>query len=152
MREERAAAADQGTSAAAELSIAPASTMQRDLLATVSERWVDAATIERARSRRAGWCTPEVLRRSGEIELKKRGSAAHADAEARFTEAIEQARAQKALAWELRAASSLARLLESVGRSGEARAWLEPVYARFVEGHETEDLRAAARLLEAMTA
>jgi predicted ATPase/DNA-binding winged helix-turn-helix (wHTH) protein len=65
---------DQGTSAAAELSIAPVSTLQRDLLATVSPRWVDGATIARGRSGRCGWCGPEVLRMSAEIELKRRGN------------------------------------------------------------------------------
>jgi predicted ATPase/DNA-binding winged helix-turn-helix (wHTH) protein len=142
----------QGTSAAAEPVIAPGSTMQRDLLATVSERWVDAATIARARSNRRSWCAPEVLRTAAEIDLRKRGSAARVDAQGHFTEAIEWARAQQALAWELRAATSLARLLNSVGQPDEARACLEPVYARFDEGHETKDLRAAAHLLEQMAA
>lgn len=130
----------------------PASAMQRDLLATVSERWIDATTIARARSERSSWCAPEVLRVSAEADLKSRGSAAHAEAETRFTEAIELARAQGALAWELRAATSLARLLSSNGRAGEARGGLEPVYARFDEGHETGDLRTAAFLLESMAA
>ena len=130
----------------------PASAMQRDLLATVSERWIDAVTIARARSERSSWCAPEVLRVAAEVDLQGRGSAAHAQAEARFTEAIERARAQRALAWELRAATSLARLLSSMGRVEEARACLEPPYARFNEGHETKDLRAAAQLLEAMAA
>jgi hypothetical protein len=142
----------QGITAAAAPAVAPASTMQRDLLATVSERWVDTSTVARAQSDHRSWCAAEVLRASAEIELRRRGSVARVDAQVRFTQAIERARTQQALAWELRAATSLARLLSSASRTDEARACLEPVYARFEEGHETKDLRAAAALLEAMAA
>ena len=142
----------QGMSAVTEAAIAPASTMQRDLLATVSERWIDTATVARAQSDHRSWCAPEVLRAAAEMELRRRGSAAHVDARARFTEAIEQARAQQALAWELRAATSLARLLSGASHPDEARACLEPVYARFEEGHQTRDLRLAAALLEQIAA
>ena len=129
----------------------PISVMQRDLLATVTDRWIDAATIVRAQSGLSGWCVPEVLRVSGEFELRRGGTEAQARAEARFLEALERARAQRALAWELRSAVSLARLLGRTGRAAEARAHLEPVYDSFTEGHQTRDLRAAAKLLREMS-
>jgi adenylate cyclase len=73
-------------------------------------------------------------------------------AERRFTEAIEVARQQAARSLELRAATSLAALLHETGRTGEARDVLEPVYGAFTEGFETEDLRQARALLDALPA
>jgi predicted ATPase len=57
------------------------------------------------------------------------------------------AREQSALAWELRSATALARLLSENGRRDQARDTLAPVYDRFTEGFETEDLRVAQRLI-----
>jgi hypothetical protein len=52
------------------------------------------------------------------------------------------------LAWELRAARSLARLLCNQGRPADTTACLKPVYDRFTEGFDTADLVAARRLLD----
>ena len=52
------------------------------------------------------------------------------------------------MSWELRAATSLARLLRDQGRSANASACLQPVYDRFTEGFGTADLIAAKRLLD----
>jgi predicted ATPase len=52
------------------------------------------------------------------------------------------------LAWELRAATSLARLLRDENRSTEAIALLAPVYNRFTEGFDTADLRVAKALID----
>jgi predicted ATPase len=52
--------------------------------------------------------------------------------------------------WELRSATSLARLKVKQGRGDEARQILGPVYERFTEGFETTDLRAARALLESL--
>jgi len=57
------------------------------------------------------------------------------------------ARRQGALAWELRAAMSLAQLWQGHGRAQEARTLLSGVAQRFTEGHATADLRQAAALL-----
>jgi predicted ATPase len=58
-------------------------------------------------------------------------------------------RAGKAcLSWELRAATSLARLRRDQGRSADATALLQPVYDRFTEGFATADLTAAKALLD----
>jgi predicted ATPase len=69
-------------------------------------------------------------------------------AEASFRKAIAIARAQQAKSWELRAATSLARLLARQGRREEARALLAPLYHWFIEGFDTADLIAAKSLLE----
>ena len=63
---------------------------------------------------------------------------------------IALAHKQKAKLSELRATVELARLWQSQGRSADARARLQPVYAWFTEGFHTPDLRAAKTLLDAL--
>jgi hypothetical protein len=65
-----------------------------------------------------------------------------------LTEGIEVARLQSALAFELRSAIDLARLLSDGEQRDEARHSLAPVYDRFTEGFQTADLKIARRLLE----
>jgi predicted ATPase/DNA-binding winged helix-turn-helix (wHTH) protein len=65
-----------------------------------------------------------------------------------LTEALIVARAQSALAWELRSSMVLARLLCEGGQRDKARHTLGLVYERFAEGFETADLKAARTLLE----
>ena len=57
-------------------------------------------------------------------------------------------RRQGALSWELRAATSLARLLRDQRRCDEAVAVIEPVYNRFTEGFGTTDLANAKALID----
>ena len=75
------------------------------------------------------------------------GGAAPA-AERHFRRALDWARRQDALSWELRAATSLARLWRDRGRTAEARDLLGSVYGRFTEGFDTADLNAAKALLD----
>ena len=65
-----------------------------------------------------------------------------------LTEALAVAKAQSALALELRSTMDLARLLVEGGRRDQGRHELALVYARFTEGFETADLRAARQLLK----
>ena len=58
-------------------------------------------------------------------------------------EALDVARRQGIVAWELRVANSVARLWNQTGREREARALLEPLIARFEEGLELRDLQEA---------
>jgi predicted ATPase len=69
-------------------------------------------------------------------------------AEACFARAIDLARRQHSLAWELRATTTLARLWQRQGRSEEARGVLAPVYERYTEGFATPDLVDARVLLD----
>jgi predicted ATPase/DNA-binding winged helix-turn-helix (wHTH) protein len=94
-----------------------------------------------------GCATPELLRLKGELLLAQGASGATALAEDCFSHALDCARQQGALSWELRAAMSLARLLRNQGRPTEAVACLRPVYDRFTEGFGTADLAAARVLL-----
>jgi predicted ATPase len=92
------------------------------------------------------FCAPELHRLKGELTLRGPGSAA--DAETSMRRALELAREQKTMSFELRAATSLGRLLIKDGRGAEGRRILSSVYARFTEGALTPDLRDAASLLD----
>jgi predicted ATPase len=65
-----------------------------------------------------------------------------------FEEALRVARRQQAKSYELRAATSLARLWGEQGRHAEARDLLAPVYNWFTEGFDTPDLKEAKALLD----
>ena len=95
-----------------------------------------------------GWLTPELLRLKGELLLLQRTSAGPETAENLFRQALDRARRQEMLSWELRAATSLARLLRHQGRPAEIIACLQPVYSRFTEGFGTSDLIAAKQILD----
>jgi predicted ATPase len=71
-----------------------------------------------------------------------------AEAEACFRKAIEVARRQSAKSWELRAATSLARLWQQQGKKAEAHQLLADIYRWFTEGFDTKDLQEAKALLE----
>ena len=74
------------------------------------------------------------------------------EAERRFRDAIVLARSRDAKSFELRAATSLARLLDQQGRREEAHAALAGVYDWFTEGFDTADLKAAKTLLDSLRA
>jgi len=69
------------------------------------------------------------------------------EGEQALREALAVAQAQGARGWELRAATSLARLLRASRRTGDAVAVLTPVLAWFDEGHDARDVRSATALL-----
>lgn len=95
-----------------------------------------------------GWCLPEVLRVKGNV-LDAAGTPASAQAAATtYLEAIESARRQGALFWELRAAISLVDGRRREGASEQADTMLESTYGRFSEGLWTTDLRHARSLLD----
>jgi predicted ATPase len=68
-------------------------------------------------------------------------------AELYLKKAIDVSRSQEARSLELRAATSLATLLQSQGRNGEARNLIDPVYRWFSEGADTQDLQRAREVL-----
>ena len=67
-------------------------------------------------------------------------------------EALRTARSQQAKAYELRAATSLARLWSDQRKRHQARDLLAPVYGWFMEGLDTRDLKEAKSLLDALAA
>jgi predicted ATPase len=70
------------------------------------------------------------------------------EGQAALEDAIRIARRQQAKAYELRAATSMARLWRDQGKRDEARDLLTPVYGWFTEGHDTLDLKEAKALLD----
>jgi hypothetical protein len=96
------------------------------------------------------WAFAELLRVKGELLLGQGGSRTAATAEDHFRQALDWARRQGAPSWELRAATSLARLLRDQSRPADALALLQPVYDRFSEGFDTADLKVAKALLDAL--
>jgi predicted ATPase len=75
----------------------------------------------------------------------------HAEAEACFQQAIDTARELSAKSFELRAATSLARLWQQQGKQREAHKMLSEIYNWFTEGFDTKDLQEAKTLLEELT-
>lgn len=96
------------------------------------------------------WCMPELLRIKGELLLLE-SDANELAARNRFKKSLALAHQQGALSWELRTATSLARLEKQHHRKlhgqGEEQKLLARTYARFTEGFNTADLRAATLLL-----
>jgi predicted ATPase len=103
--------------------------------------------LERGERISEGWVMAELLRVKGEL-LRLEWTRGNANAaEGCFREALQLAGTQAALAWELRAATSLARLWRDQRRYVDGVGVLQPVYDRFTEGFETADLTAARALL-----
>ena len=101
------------------------------------------AKIDRTEER---FWEPELHRLKGQLLLDG-DPAKNGEAEACFSQAIEVARSQQAKSWELRAATSLARLWKEQNREDEVRNLLRPVYDWFTEGFGTADLKDAKTLL-----
>jgi predicted ATPase/DNA-binding winged helix-turn-helix (wHTH) protein len=104
--------------------------------------------LARCAARDEGWYTAELSRIKGELML---AGGAVANAEKLFVQSLDEAHGQGALFWELRTATSLARLWQNNGRRAEAGALLRPIHARLTEGHATADARAAQAMLEELS-
>jgi predicted ATPase len=89
----------------------------------------------------------ELHRLRGELLLQQ-SSDNQAEAESCFQHAIRIAQSQQAKSWELRAATSLARLWQQQGKRQDAHDLLSPVYGWFTEGFDTADLKEAKALLD----
>jgi predicted ATPase len=111
---------------------------------------LDGASATAAVSGERGW-DAEIHRLRGELTARL----PHPDpakTEDSFRTALAIARKQGTRGYELRAATSLARLWREQGRRGEARDLLAPVYGWFTEGFGTQDLKEAKALLEELAA
>jgi predicted ATPase len=93
------------------------------------------------------WFEADINRIAGEIALKAPEPDA-AKAETYFERALVVARQQQLKSWELRVATSLARLWRYQGKRTEARDLLAPIYGWFREGFDTPDLKEAKELVE----
>jgi predicted ATPase len=97
----------------------------------------------------ARWYEAELHRLKGALLLQQ-SSDNHPEAERCFHHALDIARNQQAKSFELRAATSLARLWQCQGKRDEARQMLGDVYGWFTEGFDTADLQEAKALLVAL--
>jgi predicted ATPase len=95
------------------------------------------------------WFAAELYRQKGRLLLRQGHPEA---AEELYRKALSVAREQEAKLWELRAATSLARLWRGQGRCDATRDPLAPVYGWFTEGFATPDLKAAKMLLDELDA
>jgi predicted ATPase/DNA-binding winged helix-turn-helix (wHTH) protein len=87
----------------------------------------------------------EVHRVRGEYMVM---AARYDEAEGCFRRAFDIAGSQGAKSWQLRAASSLGKLLQKESRKDDARKSILPVYNWFTEGFSTQDLNVAKSLLD----
>ena len=83
-------------------------------------------------------CRGDIFRALGDFE--------HAHGE--YEIALAVTRRQEAKFWELRAATSLARIWRDQGKRTEARDLLAPIYGWFTEGFDTPVLQDAKALLD----
>jgi predicted ATPase/DNA-binding winged helix-turn-helix (wHTH) protein len=116
------------------------STHRNESLAAAKE------ALLRTEQSNAFWWMPESLRIRGEVLLSCKDDTNAADEQ--FRRSLDLAHRQGALSWELRTATSLARLRRGQGRVVEACELLAPVYGRFTEGFGSADLRSAKQLLD----
>lgn len=121
-------------------------------VSTFAEMLAAAGHVDEGRSvidgilhREEHWCTAEVLRVGGQIALVAGDSE---EADTIFVRALDWARQRGQRAWELRAATSRARLWASKGQRSEAQDLLLPVFESFSEGFDTADLKTARLLLD----
>ncbi len=96
------------------------------------------------------WWNAELHRLQGEL-LLQHDVAGEQEAETCFRQAIDIASRQQAKSLELRATTSLSRLLQKQGKREDARRMLAEIYASFTEGFDTADLKDAKAVLDELT-
>jgi hypothetical protein len=116
----------------------------RDHIGTFDAACLSDDALVRVEAGLVGWCAPEVLRLHAERAM---AAGDPATAAVHVEQALQLARSQGALAWELRAAMTAARLSAHAGDPAPGLQRLAAIYDRFDEGFSTRDLQAAARLL-----
>ena len=120
----------------------------RLLLATVHESLLTEEVSARAASGVIDIASCEAFRGMGERALASGDPDGVERARAYFVRAQNLAREESAASWELRAATSLAKLELREGNPAEARSVLGRAYASFSEGFGTRDLQAARSVLD----
>jgi class 3 adenylate cyclase/DNA-binding SARP family transcriptional activator len=106
-------------------------------------RLAEAANVVETTTER--WAEAEIHRLRGTLLMSMHE---HATAEDSYHQALRVARRQRAKFWELRAATSLARLWRDQGKRTEAHDLLAPIYGWFTEGFDTPVLQEAKALLD----
>jgi hypothetical protein len=120
---------------------------QLELMATFSTDLLEPEIVLRAEEGNARWCEPEVLRARGCHAARLETEQGKDQALALFGRALLLARAQGALAWELRVVTSLAAISDQPEETWMAIDLLTKTLDRFTEGSVTPDVRNARDLL-----
>jgi predicted ATPase/DNA-binding winged helix-turn-helix (wHTH) protein len=97
------------------------------------------------------WSYPEVLRVDAELILHAGSKDAEKKAEAKLLQSLDLAQSQSLLSFELRSATSLARLWGRTKRAAKARTLLLAACDKFTEGFATGDMNQARGLLEELS-
>jgi predicted ATPase/DNA-binding winged helix-turn-helix (wHTH) protein len=142
-------------------------TEQQALMAAYIEPRVDVSTISRLAdlgleaisadlaadngSPDALWSYPEVLRVNAELILYAGSPDAEKTAEAKLVQSLGLAQSQSLLSFELRSATSLARLWGRTKRAAKARTLLRATCDKFTEGFTTTDMKQARHLIEELS-
>jgi predicted ATPase len=126
----------------------PGTGLIKDIMVTLDSGLVDDTLLQRADTDVAGWSTAEILRARANALLAEDCPLQTEAAEAVLIRALNVARSQGALAWELRSATTLAQLWKRQGLYQQAHELLAPLYQRFTEGFTTPDLMKVRRLLD----
>jgi predicted ATPase/DNA-binding winged helix-turn-helix (wHTH) protein len=114
----------------------------------------DAISTDRSADKElsdALWSYPEVLRVDAELILYAGAPDAAKKAEAKLLQSLEMAQSQALRSFELRTATSLARLWSRTKRAAKARALLQAACDKFTEGFATGDMKQARELLEKLS-
>ena len=115
-----------------------------DLVVTFDDDFLSEIAVQRMTGGEMGWSTSEIIRTLG---VRHANQGRREEAASLFLRAIDVAQKQGALSWELRGATSLARLCEQE-RSNDAPFVLKSIYQRLCSDESGGDLWAAERLLE----
>jgi hypothetical protein len=124
----------------------PVSGLLLDTLLTINPERVPEPGRSQPRELTASWCAPELLRIQGETLLRNGTSDGAGRAEELLVKALDLARAQGALGWQLRAATSLASLWHETGRLEAARQVLSAARHAIKQEHDSRDMSRARAL------
>ena len=92
---------------------------------------------------------PELLRMKSRVLLSFKPSKLN-EAERCFTQSLEWSRRQGALAWELRTAIDLAKLLAERKQRKQARTILQPLFEQLRGDQQSADIEVARQLLASL--
>lgn len=120
---------------------------QVDTLATLHPAYLTQTAVQRAQDQLNAWCIPEIWRALGERALASHPHDTR-EGERLLRDALALSREQGAAAWTLRAATSLAALLQGRGEHGEASDLLGHALAHFQEGHDAVDVVRARQIAQ----
>ena len=93
------------------------------------------------------WYEPELHRLTGELLVQAGGVESERQAERYFEKGVGLAKRQQAKIWELRCATSLARLWRKQDKKDAATELLNPLVGWFSEGHDLPEWQDARRLV-----